>query len=103
MSRVTAKLKDRYPSMMHPVVRTHPFTGRKCLYVREGECTGIEGMADAEALPLIAKLYNHIIKDEFIYTHHWQKGDIIMWDNCGLQHLAIKDTNPTRDGLCIEW
>jgi len=99
MSRVTATLEDRYPSVAHPVVRTHPVTGRKCLYVREGECIGIEGMAEEEALPLIAKLSHHTIKDEFIYTHKWQVGDVVMWDNCGLQHLAIKDYTPDERRL----
>ncbi len=99
MSRVTATMEDRYPSVAHPVVRTHPVTGRKCLYVREGECFGIEGMEDEEALPLIAELSQHTIKQEFIYTHKWQVGDLVMWDNCGLQHLAIKDYEPEERRL----
>lgn len=92
--RVNETLKDKYPDVIHPVVRTHPFTGRKSLYVREGECIGIVGMADEEALPLIKDLSNHITKDEFIYRHQWQPGDLIMWDNCTVQHLALKDYGP---------
>ncbi|HAA91750.1 MAG: taurine dioxygenase [Rhodospirillaceae bacterium] len=97
--RVTKSLGAKHPPMSHPIVRTHPFTGRKCLYVREGECTKIEGISDEEALPLIAELSNHIIREEFIYTHNWQAGDVVMWDNCGLQHLAIKDYEPQERRL----
>lgn len=92
--RVNKSLKDKYPDVIHPVVRTHPFTGRKSLYVREGECIGIVGMSEEEALPLIKDLSNHITKDEFIYRHQWQPGDLIMWDNCTVQHLALKDYEP---------
>ena len=92
--KVNATLKDKYADAIHPVVRTHPFTGRKSLYVRDGECTGIVDMPDKEALPLIAELSRHITKKEFIYRHHWQVGDLIMWDNCTVQHLALKDYGP---------
>lgn len=91
---LTARQKADHPDVVHPVVRTHPFTGRKCLYVREGECTGIVGMAEVEALELIARLSNHITKPEFIHRHHWRQGDLVIWDNCALQHLAILDYAP---------
>ena len=92
--RVTPELAGQYPDVSHPIVRTHPFTGRKCLYVFEGECIAIDGMADEDALALIAELSAHIVRPEFIYRHKWQAGDLVMWDNCGLQHLAIKDYGP---------
>lgn len=89
--KITADQQARNPEVEHPIVRTHPFTGRKCLYVREGECIGIVGMPEKEALPLIDELSEHITKPEFIYQHQWQQGDVIIWDNCALQHLATKD------------
>jgi taurine dioxygenase len=69
----------------------HPHTGRKCLYVMRDDCTGIEGLEAAEAEALIAALADHIIKPAFIYRHQWCPGDLLMWDNCTVQHRAIQD------------
>lgn len=79
------------PDVIHPVIRTHPVTRRKAIYVREGECVGIVGMPNAEALPLIKELSDFVIRPEFMYRHKWRVGDVLMWDNCCAQHLAIKD------------
>jgi taurine dioxygenase len=79
------------PAVVHPVVRTHPHTGRKCLYVSKGECEGIEGMPKDEALALIDQLADRTIESRFQHTHHWQVHDLLMWDNCALQHLASFD------------
>ncbi len=79
------------PDIAHPVVRTHPHTGRKALYVTAGECIGIEGMPDDEALDLIAELDAHCVKPEFCYRHRWRVGDLVMWDNASAMHLAICD------------
>ncbi|MEQ8195528.1 MAG: TauD/TfdA family dioxygenase [Rhodospirillales bacterium] len=92
--KVEGELADKHPDVIHPVVRTHPFTGRKCLYVNTGECTGIVGMPDDEALPLIEELFRQTVKPEFVYRHRWQAGDLIVWDNCMVQHLATKDYKP---------
>ncbi|MBT4702077.1 MAG: TauD/TfdA family dioxygenase [Rhodospirillaceae bacterium] len=83
--------KDAHPDVVHPVVRTHPLTGRKCLYVVTGECIGIEGMPEDEALALLNELATHTVKPEFQYRHKWQVGDFLMWDNCSVQHLAVRD------------
>lgn len=79
------------PDVSHPVVRRHPITGRKALYLRKGECIGIEGMAEDEALPLIERLSDHITRDEYIYRHQWRVGDLLMWDNALVQHWAPRD------------
>ena len=83
--------KDRYPPVRHPIARTHPRTGRKCLYVMRDDCTGIEGIAPDEAEALIAALADHIVKPAFVYRHQWRQGDVLMWDNCTVQHRAIQD------------
>jgi len=83
--------KDRYPPVRHPIARTHPRTGRKCLYVMRDDCTGIEGIARDEAEALIAALADHIVKPAFVYRHQWRQGDVLMWDNCTVQHRAIQD------------
>jgi taurine dioxygenase len=84
-------LRREQPAVVHPIVRTHPFTGRKCLYVSKGECEGIEGMATDEALALIDELADHIVESRFHHTHRWQARDLLMWDNCTVQHLASFD------------
>ncbi len=82
---------ERNPPVRHPIARTHPRTGRKCLYVMRDDCTGIEGIAPDEAQALIAALADHIVKPAFVYRHQWRAGDLLMWDNCTVQHRAIQD------------
>jgi taurine dioxygenase len=88
---VTPEHLAKTPPVAHPVFRTHPVTGRKCIYVTEGECTGVEGLSDDEALPLISRLHEHLISPRFQYRHKWRAGDVLMWDNCTCQHLAVRD------------
>ena len=87
---------DRFPPVRHPIVRMHPHTGRKCLYVMRDDCTGIEGM---EAEALIAALADHIVKPAFVYRHQWRPGDLLMWDNCTVQHRAVQDYDLPRRRL----
>jgi len=82
---------DETPDIAHPIVRTHPYTGRKSLYVTAGECIGIEGMPEDEAVGLIAELDAYCVRPEFLYRHKWQVGDLLMWDNTSSMHLAICD------------
>lgn len=89
--KLTAAQLAETPDIAHPIVRTHPYTGRKAIYVTAGECVGIEGMPDDEALGLIAELDSHCVKPEFCYRHRWREGDLVMWDNASAMHLAICD------------
>lgn len=89
--KLTAEQLAETPDVAHPIVRTHPYNGRKSLYVTAGECVGIEGMPDDEALDLIAELDAHCVRPEFLYRHKWQVGDLLMWDNATSMHLAICD------------
>jgi taurine dioxygenase len=88
---ITAQQRETYPPVRHPLVRTHPFTGRQCLYVMRDDCTGIDGVDDTEAQQLIAALSDHITRPEYVYRHRWQEGDVLLWDNCTVQHMAIQD------------
>jgi taurine dioxygenase len=81
----------RYPAVRHPLMRTHPRTGRKSLYINRDDCTGIVGLATEEAEALIAALSDHVVRPDFVYRHRWRKGDLVMWDNCTVQHKAILD------------
>jgi taurine dioxygenase len=89
--KLTQAQLDETPDIAHPIVRTHPYTGRKALYVTAGECVGIEGMPEDEAVELIAELDAHCVRPEFLYRHKWQVGDLLMWDNTSAMHLAICD------------
>ena len=83
--------KTRVQDQAHPIIRTHPVTGRKCIYLNKLCVTGIVGMPDDESLPLLEELYAHCTRPEFIYRHPWRAGDFLMWDNCSVQHLAVQD------------
>jgi len=79
------------PDIAMPVVRTHPVTGRKGLFVNEAHTSHIAGMPREESEALLNALYRHIVQPEFIYTHHWRPGDLLMWDNAAVQHKASFD------------
>jgi taurine dioxygenase len=79
------------PDVVHPVVRTHAISGRKCLYVNEGFTVSLLGLPEDEARDLLTELCAHAHKPEFVYRHKWRKGDLLMWDNCQTQHLAVGD------------
>ena len=72
----------------HPVVRTHPETGRKALFVSEHFTTRIVGMPDDESRDLLAQLFAHSTRPEHLYRHRWQPHDMVFWDNRSLMHLA---------------
>ena len=90
-AKLTREQLDQIPDVAHPVVRTHPNTGRKALYVFEGECVGIEGLPEEQALDMIASLTGHCIQSKYVYRHVWRKGDVVMWDNAATLHLATGD------------
>ena len=72
---------EAFGEAMHPVFRTHEETGRKAIYVNRLMTVGIDGIAPEEADPLLEAVYDHMEKPEFVYTHKWQVGDILLWDN----------------------
>jgi taurine dioxygenase len=72
---------DATSQAVHPVVRTHEETKRKALYVNRLMSVRIEGMEEAESDALLNVLFDHSEKPEFVYTHVWRKGDLIVWDN----------------------
>jgi len=89
--RLTAEQMSKTPDVAHPVVRVHPETGRKCLFVNEGYTTRILDMDRKESDALLAELFAHVKKPEFVYRHKWQVGDFLIWDNCSTQHCAVPD------------
>ena len=76
------------------VVRVHPVTGRKGLFINEGHTSHLSGMSRADSDKLLAEMYAHITQPEFIYGHSWREGDLLMWDNIAVQHKATFDYDP---------
>ncbi|MDF3834581.1 TauD/TfdA family dioxygenase [Cupriavidus basilensis] len=74
--------------VLQPVVRTHPETGRRALFVSEHFTTRIAGLPEDESRDLLAQLFAHSVKPEHIYRHRWQEHDLLFWDNRSLLHLA---------------
>jgi taurine dioxygenase len=92
------KLAEGVPSYAHPVVRTHPVTGRRALYVNRLMTVRIEDMASEESEELLTLLFDHQEKPEFIYEHVWRPGDLLVWDNrCALH--ARTDFSPNERRL----
>jgi alpha-ketoglutarate-dependent taurine dioxygenase len=75
----------------HPLVRTHPETGRKAIYINPIRIEGIVGMAEPQALRLLDDLLAHATQLKFEYRHEWQSGDVVIWDNRCLLHKANGD------------
>jgi taurine dioxygenase len=78
-------------SVVHPLVRTHPETGRKALYINPIRIEEIIGMPEPEALPLLDELLEHATQEKFQYRHQWKAGDVVIWDNRCLLHKANGD------------
>jgi len=89
--QLTEEQKAKTPDVEHPLVRTHPFTGKKCLFVNEGFTASIAGLPQSESAELLEYLVQHTTRPEFVYRHSWRVGDMLIWDNCATQHRAIMD------------
>ena len=66
-------------------------TGHKVLFVNEGFTVYIEGLPKSESDSLLHELFEHIIQPEQLYAHHWRQGDLLIWNNCLVQHCAVRN------------
>ncbi|MEM7255462.1 MAG: TauD/TfdA family dioxygenase [Pseudomonadota bacterium] len=87
--------KAERPPVTHPLVRTHPDTGRKSLYLGS-HTSHIVGKSISESRALLDRLLEHTTQPELIYTHCWQPGDVVMWDNRCLLHRALRNYDMAR-------
>ena len=85
---LTEEQRRRTPDVEHPVVRTHPDTGRKALYVNPGYTTRIVGMEERASDELLEMLFSHATSPRFQYRHKWSAGDVVLWDNRCALHSA---------------
>jgi len=83
-------------SVVHPLVRTHPETGRKALYINPIRIEAIEGLPEPETLTLLDELLAHATQEKYQYRHKWRLGDLVMWDNRCLLHKANDDYDMTQ-------
>lgn len=89
---LTDEAKRNIPAVVyHPIVRTHPESGRKSIYINPIRIDGIDGMEETDALRLLNELLQHAIQEQFQYRHKWRLGDLVMWDNRCLLHKANGD------------
>jgi putative 2-oxoglutarate oxygenase len=92
--------EDRdWTPVVHPIIRTHPETGRKALYFDPGKILEIEGLEAGESDALIDELTARMIQPEGEYRHRWRKGDVVIWDNRCSYHKAAGDYPPEEDRI----
>jgi taurine dioxygenase len=85
------------PPVVHPLVRDHPETGQKSLFLSPGFTTGIVGMTGAESAAILDFLADHATQPRFVYRHAWKPNDVVFWDNRTLMHYAIDDYDYEND------
>ena len=86
----------KYPPQLHPVVRVHPVSGKKVLFVNPQFTVGINGMEEHESRALLDLLFRQAFVPEYQFRHHWEPHTIAMWDNRSTQHYAVHDYYPQR-------
>ncbi len=92
----------RYPVATHPVIRKHPVTGKRCLFVNSSYTTRIEGLSDEESRAILTFLFDHVKNPNFQVRFRWQPHSIAFWDNRAVQHLAVWDYFPqVRSGYRV--
>jgi taurine dioxygenase len=87
------------PPVSHPIVLTHPITGRKVLYANPGYTVKINELPQQESDALLDFLFKHQLQPKYRYVHRWSEGDVLMWENFGTIHNAIADYRPDEHRL----
>lgn len=87
------------PPVTHPIVLTHPITGKKVLYANPGYTIKINGMSDTESDEMLAFLFEHQLQQKFRYLYTWTEGDVLVWEHFGTLHRAVADYGPDEHRL----
>ena len=98
---MTPQQRARHPASRHPVLLTHPISGRKVLYVNPGFTERIEPMPAADSDRLLQQLFDHILRPKYRYAHRWSVSDLLLWDHIGTWHTAVADYRPDEHRLMI--
>jgi taurine dioxygenase len=91
--------RRRRPPVVHPIFLTHPISGRTVLYCNPGYAIRINELDPAESDRLLAMLFEHQLQPQYLYTHTWSEGDVLVWDHIGTLHNAIPDYRPDEPRL----
>lgn len=94
--RAMHEAEEKFPPITHPMVRVHPLTGRKALFVNPQFTIFIKGMEKEESTAILDLLYKKTLRHEYQYRHHWQSNAVVFWDNRSVQHAALHDYYPQR-------
>lgn len=96
---LTPEQRAAKPPAVHPVILTHPISGRKVIYVNPGFTERIHQLPQDESDAMLQYLFDHILKPEYRYVNHWTVGDVLLWDHLGTWHYAIPDYRPDEERL----
>ena len=96
LAELPSQLAAKVRGTTHPLLRTHPVTGEKSLYVDATYAIGFEGLEEAEAAPLLRFLVEHITQPAFTCRLRWRTNDLAIWDNRCAMHYAVNDYDGSR-------
>jgi taurine dioxygenase len=96
---LTEAQRRQKPPVSQPMVLRHPLSGRRILYANPGYTMRIDGVAEAESDALLATLFEHQVRPQYQFAHHWTEGDVLLWDNIRTMHNAVPDYGPDEHRL----
>ncbi|WP_273282486.1 TauD/TfdA dioxygenase family protein [Pseudooceanicola atlanticus] len=98
---LSAEQRAKRPPATHPLFLTHPITGDRILYANPGYAMRINELPEDESAEVLEFLFAHQLQEKYQYTHHWTKGDVLIWDHIGTLHNAIADYGPDEHRMMI--
>jgi taurine dioxygenase len=96
---LTEEQRRRKPPVSHPVLLTHPISGRRVLYANPGYAVRLDGWSDPESEAMLAYLFEHQLQPKYRYLHHWTENDVLVWDDLCTLHRALPDYGPEEPRL----